>query len=409
MYNFDTCPDRTGTNSIKYDKLTEYFGRNDLLPLWVADMEFESAPCIREALRKIADHGVYGYFAEPDGYKESIIRWMKEIQGWDVKKEWITYSPAVLRGMSFVLFHFTRPGDKILVQPPVYPPFMNLTRDNGRTVVYNPLKRHDSEIHNGGGHVCRAHEAYSFDFEQFERITAENEIKLLILGNPHNPGGIRWSREDLIKIADICSERHILIISDEIHADLNLWGERHIPFASVSPQAAEISITFGAPSKTFNIPGLCSSFMIIPNPELREEFYHYLTVNEFNWPMINTTMATIAAYSEGNPWRVECLNYIESNIKLVESHITAHQPEIKVIRPDASYLVWLDCREFAHKVLKASTGKEDRILSDFFTNHLRIALNNGAQFGPGGDGFIRLNAACPRSMLAEALTRISSH
>lgn len=408
MFNFDSCPERTGTCSIKYDKLQENYGRTDLLPLWVADMEFECAPCIKEALKKTIDHGVYGYFDEPSAYKDSIVRWLKKIQGWNVEREWITYSPAVLRGMSFVFFHFTRPGDIILVQPPVYTPFMNLPKNNDRTVVFNPLIRHEENINNDGGHICMAYDAYSFDFEQFEKVTSENDIKMMILANPHNPGGIRWSREDLVRLAEICHRCHILVISDEIHADLHLWGEKHIPFASVSPQAAEISITFGAPSKTFNIPGMSSAFCIIPNPDLREDFFRYLTVNEFNWPMITTSVATIAAYDEGNPWRLECLKYIEENIEHTQSHLSANLPSIKVIRPDASYLIWLDCRDFAHQILKAAPGKENAALSDHFTNHLRIALNNGAQFGPGGDGFMRLNAACPRSMLTDALNRITN-
>jgi len=408
MYDFNTCPDRTGTYSIKYDGLKDHFGRTDLLPLWVADMEFESAPCIKEALIKVVSHGVYGYFKEPEAYKDSIVKWLEDIQGWHVEKEWLTYSPAVLRGMSFVLFHFTQPGDKVIVQPPVYTPFINLPRNNGRITMFNPLIRHDKNIYNECGHVCYAHDAYSIDFEQLESITEEHDIKVMILCNPHNPAGIRWSREDLVRLAEICFKRRILVISDEIHADLHLWGEKHIPFASVSQEAAEISITFGAPSKTFNIPGLSSSFMIIPNPELREEFFRYLTDNEFNWPMITTSAATIAAYTEGYTWRLECLKYVEDNIALIQSHLSSHIPSIKVIRPDASYLVWLDCRDFAHSFLNASPGKENQALFHHFTDTLRIALNHGAQFGPGGDGFMRLNAACPRTMLKEALNRITS-
>lgn len=414
MFDFDRCPDRTGTYSVKYDSLEENYGRKDLIPLWVADMEFESPSCIREALRRTVDGGVYGYFKEPDSYKDSIVEWLKERQGWDVKREWITYSPAVLRGMSYVLFHFTRPGDTILVMPPVYTPFMELPANNGRRTVFNQLIRHDEVIHNDGGHICYARQAYSFDFEGFARVTAENDVKMMILCNPHNPGGIRWSREDLVRLAEMCWERHILVISDEIHADLHLWGEKHIPFATVCPHAAEISITFGAPSKTFNMPGLSSAFCIIPNPALREDFFRYLTVNEFNWPLITTSVATVAAYREGNPWREECLHYIEGNISLVQDYLSARTPSIKVIRPDASYLIWLDCRQFARE--KTGTAAEcsdiaggndmDGRLFAYFTDELRIALNRGAQFGPGGDGFMRMNAACPRKMLMEALERM---
>jgi len=407
MYDFDFCPDRTGTYSVKYDALKEHYGRKDLIPLWVADMEFASAPCIREALLKNVDTGVYGYFVEPERYKESIVSWLKEKQGWDVHKQWITYSPAVLRGMSFVFSHFTRPRDKILVQPPVYTPFIELPRNNGLVTVFNPLLRHDAEIYNDGGHICYARQAYSFDFEGFERITAENDIRMMILCNPHNPGGIRWSREDLVRLAEMCYERKILVISDEIHADLHLWGEKHIPFATVCPHAAEISITFGAPSKTFNMPGLSSAFCIIPNPALRKDFFRYLTVNEFNWPMITTSVATIAAYTHGDPWRVECLKYIEGNIALVQEYFSERVPSIRVIRPDASYLLWLDCRRYAHQKLDIAEGNMDERLFRHFTDEVRIALNRGGQFGPGGEGFMRMNVACPRKMLLEALGRIS--
>lgn len=418
MYNFDEPLDRRGQYTVKYDGLKQFFGRDDLVPLWVADMEFRSAPCIQESLRKLVEHGNFGYNIEPPELKQSIISWLKERQLWSISPEWLTYIPGIVRGISFAIHYFTRKGDKILVQPPIYHPFMLVPMDNDREIIFNPMRRTEP-IETGKS----AHSVYSMDFENLEKTASENDIKMMILCNPHNPGGVNWSAEDLAQLAEICHRHKIIVISDEIHADLTLWGGKHIPFASASTKAAEISITFGAPSKTFNIPGLSSSFAVIPNPELREGFYQWLTVNEYNVPMIAASVATIAAYTEGNEWREECIKYIEGNILFTEEFFRTNLPSVKVIRPQASYLVWLDCREFAATLSGCTTEHLDtevsrlldrygvstpsqKILCDYFTNTARLALNDGSIFGPQGNGFLRLNVACTRKMLSDALARL---
>ncbi len=393
VVNFDEILDRKGDYTVKYDLMKSLFGRDDLIPLWVADMEFKSPECIENALRKMVDTGIFGYNVEPPELKDSIVNWLDNIQGWKVEKEWISYIPAVVRGLSFVIHYFTHKGDKVIVQTPVYHPFMNVPKDNDRELVFNPLRLLSAE----GG---KAGDIYEMDFEHLEKIAGKNDCKLLILCNPHNPGGIGWSVDTLRRLADICHRHGIIVVSDEIHADLTLWGGRHIPFASVSREAAQISITFGAPSKTFNMPGLSSSYSIIPNPAIREGFYHWLTVNEYNAPMIMTSLATMAVYKDGNEWRKQVISYIEGNILFMEEFFKKHFPDIKVIRPDASYLVWIDCRQFV------STREE---LEDFFTTKARLAVNYGFVFGPEGELFVRINVACPRAMLSEALERLTNN
>lgn len=395
MDRFDEIIDRKGTFSVKYDKLKLYFGREDLTPLWVADMEFRSPDCIKKALQKYVEGGVYGYNVEPEELWNSIMDWLRTEQCWTVRREWLTFIPGIVRGIGYAVNYFTSKGDKILVQTPVYHPFMLVPKGNDRELVFNPLRRTEPAWEEGS--PVSASEIYSIDFENLEKITAENDIKMMILCNPHNPGGIKWKREELQRIADICHRRKILVISDEIHADLQLWGGTHIPFASVSEKAAAISITFGAPSKTFNIPGLASSFAVIPNRELREGFYQWLSANELNDAPITSSLATIAAYTQGNSWRKEALKYIEENIIFTENFFAENLPKIKVIRPEASFLVWLDCR---------GLGLNQKELVDYFVNKARLALNDGSMFGPEGTGYMRLNVACPRTMLEKALRQL---
>lgn len=418
MIDFNTLIDRSNSHTVKYDLLKHLFGREDLLPFWVADMEFQSAQCIQDSLRKIVDNGNYGYNIEPRELNKSIINWLETIQEWKIEDKWLTYIPGIFRGISYALHHFTKEGDKILVQTPIYHPFILIPKDNNRELVLNPLKRKENSPP-----FEKASNFYSIDFENLKEVTKDGDVKMMIFCNPHNPSGIRWSREQLIELAEICYERGIIVISDEIHSDLHLWGNKHIPFASVSEKAAQISITFGAPSKTFNIPGLASSFAIIPNPKLRDSFYKWLSLNEYNVPLIWASMATIAAYNEGNQWREECIKYIERNILFVNEFFINHLPSIKVVRPEASYLVWLDCRElscslpilsnpakikdFANLQNKYTfSTPQQKGLIDFFVNKGRIALSDGTIFGPGGDGFMRLNVACPQEMLSEGLNRL---
>ena len=381
-YNFDKIIDRRGTCAIKYDLLKEIFGKDNLIPLWVADMDFSTPDFIIKALEKRLNHPIYGYSLAPESYWNSIINWEDRIHGWKFTRNELTFIPGIVKGIGMVLQCFTRPGDNVIIQPPVYYPFKNVPLANGREIIYNPL------IYSMGN--------YEMDFDQLEACMI-NSPKVLILSNPHNPAGRVWSKETLSKLADICAANNVLVISDEIHADMALYDNKHIPFASVSEIAAKICITFASPSKTFNIAGLVSSFAVVYNKEIRDIFYKYLDANEFNSPTFISTVATEAAYTCGDLWRRQMLKYVEENVDFVSDYIGVNIPRIVVIKPQASFLVWLDCSGLAIS---------DEELKDLFINKAGLALNAGADFGPGGEGFMRMNVGCPRSILAKALKQL---
>jgi len=382
-YDFDRIIDRSGTNALKYSVLKERYGCDDLLPLWVADMDFETPDFITDALRKRLDHSLFGYTSVPAELWDTIAKWVEDHHAWKVKKEWITYIPGVMKGVGSAINVFVRPDEKIIIQPPVYYPFRLVPQGNGREVVYNPLKRVE------GG-------SYEMDFDNLAKV-ADDKCRLLILSNPHNPAGICWSRETLERLADFCYDRGIIVISDEIHSDLALFGNRHIPFATVSDKAAGISITFGAPSKTFNTAGIVNSYAIVPDDTLRRRFYKWLDANELSEPNVFSIIAIIAAFSKGEEWRRQLLSYIEDNIRFVEDYLKENIPYIKAVRPQASFLVWLDCRKL---------GLDHKGLIDLFVNRARLALNDGEMFGQGGQGYMRLNVGAPRALVKQALDRL---
>ena len=383
-YNFDTVIDRRGSGALKTDALAERYGNSDLIPLWVADMDFATPDFIIDALRHRLDHPVLGYTVEPADYRPAIIDWIRERHGWQIEPDWLCYIPGIVKGIGMAVNVFVGPEEKIIIQPPVYHPFRLVPEGNNREVVMNPL------IENADG-------SYSMDFDHLEKITADGSCRMLILSNPHNPAGIVWDRETLVRLADICHSRGIIVISDEIHSDMALFGHRHIPFASVSEKAAACSITFGAPSKTFNIAGVVSSYAIVSDNALRDRFFGWLKANEFGDPDIFAPIATIAAYRQGNLWREEMLKYVEANIDFVINWFAANMPQVKPFRPQASFLVWLDCR--------ALNLSHDSLV-ELFVNGARLALNDGEMFGHGGEGFMRLNVGCPRSVLATALEQL---
>ena len=381
-YNFDEVIERKGTGALKTDRLKERYGRDDLLAAWVADMDFATPPFIIDALKKRLEHPVFGYCVEPDDYRDLIIKWEKSLHDWDIEPDWISYIPGIVKGLGMVINVFTKPGDDVLIMPPVYHPFRITAELNGRKVVNIPL------IKSEGG-------SYEINFEKLEKIETQGGV--LIMSNPHNPAGRVWTKDELKKLAAICKEKNILVISDEIHADMALWGKKHVPFMTVSEDAKENSITFCAPSKVFNIPGIVSSFSIVPNKEIRDKFYGWLVANEFNDSPDFSYVATCAAYRDGHEWRKEMLKYIEQNILTVEDFFQKNLPEIKAERPDASFLVWLDCR---------ALGLSQDQLVDLFVNYARVALNDGAMFGKEGEGFMRLNVAMPREKLLQVLDNI---
>ena len=381
-YDFDKIIDRTGSGDLKHGVLKERYGRDDLLPLWVADMDFETPQFITDALRQRLEHSLFGYTVVPNGLWTSIIQWIHDHHQWEVKREWLTYIPGIVKGIGMAINVFVKEDEKVIIQPPVYHPFRLTPQGNGRKVVYNPLKEVDG--------------TYEMDFEQLAEVV-DDKCRLLILSNPHNPAGVCWPKETLQRLAHFCFEHNIIVISDEIHADMALFGNKHIPFASVSDEAAQISITFGAPSKTFNIAGIVSSYAIVPNDSLRRRFYTWLEANELNDPPLFSPIATIAAYTQGEDYRQQMLSYIEDNIRFVEDYCREHLPQIKPWRPQASFLVWLDCR---------ALGLSHDALVDLFVNHAHLALNDGAMFGIGGSGFMRLNVGTPRAVLRQALEQL---
>ena len=384
MYDFDRYIERRGSGAIKYDGLKQWYGDSELLPMWVADMDFATPDFIIDALKQRLDHPIFGYTIEPERYRPSIVEWLYNRHGWKIESGWISFIPGIVKGIGMAISALLQPGDKIIIQPPVYHPFRMVAEHNGCEVVENPLKQ---EVDG----------SYTMDLEHLDSIAAG--CKMLILANPHNPVGILWSKETLIRLAEICSKHNIIVISDEIHSDMALWGGKHTPFASVSDKAAQCSITFGAPSKTFNIAGIVASYAVVPNNELRERFYGWMEGNELNQPNIFATIATIAAFDNGEQWRQEMIEYIEGNIEFVEQFCSQYIPQIKPIRPQASYLVWLDCR---------GLNLNHEQIVELFTKRAKLALNDGAMFGSEGSCFMRLNVGTTRAVLTTALEQLRS-
>jgi cystathionine beta-lyase len=382
-YDFDKVISRRGTGALKLDVLQERYGNADLLPLWVADMDFETPQFITDALMERLHHSLFGYTVEPADYWPTVIQWIRNHHGWQVEREWIQYIPGIVKGIGMAINVFVKEDEKVIIQPPVYHPFRLTPLGNHREVVYNPL------IENPDG-------SYRMDFDQLAEV-ADEKCRLLILSNPHNPAGIVWDPETLRRLASFCHEHHILVLSDEIHCDMALWDNRHTPFASVSPEAAACSITFGAPSKTFNIAGIVSSYAIVPNKEIRDKFFGWLMANELNEPTLFAPIATIAAFRQGEEWRRQMLDYVQGNIDFVIDFCREFIPQVKPLRPQASFLVWLDCR---------ALGLDHQQLVDLFVKKAKLALNDGEMFGQGGQGFMRMNVGSPRSVLKQALEQL---
>ena len=384
-YDFDKIIDRHGTGALAVDVLNERYGRADLTPMWVADMNFETPEFITEALRRRLDHSLYGYTNIPAEFWPTVTKWITDHHQWNVSSEWMRFIPGIVKGIGFVINVFCKPDEKVIIQPPVYHPFRLTPQGNKREVVMNPL------IMNEDG-------SYSMDFDGLAKV-ADEKCRVLILANPHNPAGIVWDVDTLSRLADFCSEHGIIVISDEIHCDMAHKGVKHHPFASVSERAANCSITFGAPSKTFNIAGIVSSYCVVPNEELRRPFFEWLDANELSEPTIFSPIATIAAFKYGEEWRRQMLEYIEANIDFVDNFLKTRIPQIKALRPQASFLIWLNCR---------ALNLDHDALNRLFVDGARLALNDGEMFGPEGRGFMRMNIASPRAVLQDALERLEN-
>lgn len=382
-YDFDKIIDRKGTGAVKTDDLERRFGKSDLIPLWVADMDFETPPFIIEAMRRRLDNPIFGYTLPDQDYISSIVDWIRDHHNWEVRPEWITYVPGVVKGIGMAINALLDKGDKVIIQPPVYHPFRLVPQGNGYEVVCNPLKE------NADG-------TYSMDFDNLESV-CDDRCKLLILSNPHNPAGIVWDRDTLVRLALFCCKRNITVISDEIHCDMALWGNRHIPFAASCPEAASCSITFAAPSKTFNIAGIVSSYSVVPDRKLRNRFYKYLKANDYDAAPIFPVIATISAFRNGEQWRRQMIEYVENNVEAVIRFCRTEIPLIKPVRPQASFLVWLDCR---------GLGLSQEELVNLFVCDAGLALNDGEMFGLQGRGFMRMNVGAPYSVISESLCRL---
>jgi cystathionine beta-lyase len=384
-YNFDESIDRTNYHSVKWDELKTKFGDipEDVLPMWIADMEFRSPQPVIEAIKKAAEHGIYGYTSRPLSYYQAIIDWMEKRHNWKVKKDWLVFSPGVVPALSFIIRAFTQPGDKVIVQPPVYYPFFRVIENNGCHVVNNPLKLSNKK--------------YFMDYDDLERKVDDPRVKLIILCSPHNPVGRVWQKEELIILGEICLEHNIIVVSDEIHADILFKGYRHIPFASISPAFAHHSITCTAPSKTFNLAGLQTSSIIIPNKKYCRIYENILDSLALDENSVFGLVALEAAYRDGEEWLEQLLSYLNENLKFLMKYFKERIPKIKVIKPEGTYLVWLDCRQL---------GFNAKGLNNFMIKKSGVALDDGYWFGTEGEGFMRINIACPRSFLEEGLKRI---
>jgi len=380
-YDFDEIINRSGSHCVKIERMPDIWHRKDLLPLWVADMDFKTPPCIIDAVKKRLVHEVLGYTCPHEGYYDSIIRWVQKRYGMEVCKDHIQFVPGVVPGINMALHALTQKGDKILVQPPVYHPFKQVIEGTGRVLVNNPLVIKEGRFH--------------MDFDHLLKVI--KGCKIFILCNPHNPGGTVWMQSELETLASICAEHGVWVISDEIHADLTLPPHQHLPFAMVSETAKQLSLTYMAPSKAFNIPGLVASHVIVYNDWLRKKLFYYIRHNDLDLGNVFACIAVEAAYNHGAAWLTQLLAYLQANIDFVDHFLKSRMPKIKAIRPQASYLVFLDCRE-----LGFSSQEE---LDAFFVDRAKLALNSGTLFGVEGKGFMRMNIATPRAVLEQAMNQ----
>jgi cystathionine beta-lyase len=381
-FDFDQLIERTGSSCIKYDGMEKFLGAGDALPMWVADMDFLTPKYITEAIIERAHHGVFGYPLREESYFTSLVNWLERRHQWSVDRDWISFCPGVVPAVNLAVLAYTQPGDKIIVQPPVYFPFFTAVTDHKRSLLHNNLIMREGRLY--------------MDFENLEALAKEG-AKMLIISNPHNPGGSVWTSEELSRMAEICLKYNILIISDEIHCDLIFRPYKHIPLASLSHEISMITITTVAPSKTFNLSGLSTSSVIIENDSLRRKFNAQLDHLHIGGGNIFGNIASEEAYLHGDFYVDALMEYLQGNVDMLIEFASQYLPKIKVIRPESTFLVWLDCRE---------TGLKDQDLNDFFLLEAKVGLNPGVMFGPGGEGYMRMNIGCPKATLLQGLIQI---
>ena len=384
QYDFDTPIDRTHTWSIKHDFKKENGKADDILPLWVADMDFRSPDSVVEALKKAVDHGIFGYSRADESYFDAVAAWYQKRHHLTLQPEWMTCTPGIVFALSIAVRAFTQEGDAVLIQPPVYHPFSRAILRNKRTLVENPLVLKD-------GH-------YEMDLEELEQKVLDEHVKLMILCNPHNPVGRVWTREELTALADICLRHHVYVISDEIHGDFVWQGHEQTPYASISEEACLHSMMCTAPSKTFNLAGMATSNLFIPDPEMRRKFRsELLDVGQENMNRLGL-FACRAAY-EGGGWLDQLIGYLAGNLALVRDFCKNRVPQIQLVEPEGTYLAWLDCRKL---------GMTDDELMAFFSNEAKVWLDPGTHSGEQGSGFMRFNLGSSRSVIAQALDQIEA-
>jgi cystathionine beta-lyase len=381
-YDFDTVLDRRNTHSLKWDHCRTEFGLADVIPLWVADMDFAAPPAVVEAIERRAAHGAYGYVSVPESFWESAILWLHRRHGWEVDRRWLGRAPGVVPALSLCVDAFTQPGDSVIVQTPVYYPFFGAIENNGRRLVRNPL------VADGG--------TYRMDLSDLEQ-KIDSKTRLLILCSPHNPVGRVWTREELEKLGDICVRRNLVVVSDEIHMDLTLPGHRHVPLATISPALAERTVTCVAPSKTFNVAGLSMSLIVASNPELLARYTAKFEAAGLIIASLFGTVGLEAAYRHGDEWLDQLLEYLAANVDHADRFIRERLPALRFIRPEGTYLALIDCRQL---------GMAQRELDDFFLRTAGVYFDSGPWFGDETTGFERINLACPRKTLTEALERM---
>lgn len=383
IYNFDEVIDRSTNRSAKYDERKKKFGTQDVIPLWIADMDFRTAQPIIEALKNKAEEGIFGYTSRPDSYYDALCGWKKRHNGWDIDKSMISFNVGVVPALSSMVNVFTEPHDKVLILTPVYSEFYDVTESWGREVIECQMTEENG--------------CWSLDFADFEKKA--KEAKLFFLCSPHNPLGIVWTRDELVRMCEICIANDVLIVSDEIHSDLIFHGKKHIPTATLSPEIAAHVITCVSATKTFNLAGLQASATIFPNQELKakyDRFWFNLDIHRNN---SFSSVAMEAAFNEGDEWLEQLLEYISGNFDYIEAYCKENIPQIKPNVPDATYLVWLDCREL---------GMSNEELRTFMIEKAGLGLNEGWSFGRSLSGYMRLNAACPRSTIERALKQLKA-
>lgn len=384
MYNFDEIINRQGSSSVKYDSLKEVFGRDDILPMWVADMDFQAPPSVLNAVREAAERGIFGYTFRSAESVGQFINWVKTRHNWEIKREWITSAPGIVAALPVSIRAFTKPGDKILIQTPVYPPFHNIVKENNRVLVTSPLKESES--------------GWDINWEDFEN-KLESGVKMFILCSSHNPLGRVWSMEELKKMGNLCVKYGVIIFSDEIHADLSLFGNTHIPMASISEEIASTTITAMAPSKTFNVAGMMNSVIITSSSTLFSGYQSELLSLHLDLGNIFGHISMEAAYSGGERWLDELKEYLQKNIDYAYDFLRREIPQISFRRPQSSFLLWMDFR---------NTGLTHTEVRERLLNVCKLGLNDGLAFGPEGERFFRMNIGTPLANVQEGLNRLKS-